>query len=67
MESTGAFYVKVKAKDIYDAESDWTTLKVTMSRENRSFIESHHIICLINLYLPRMRFERKFVLVGYHL
>ncbi|RLF40052.1 MAG: Zn-dependent exopeptidase M28, partial [Thermoplasmata archaeon] len=26
-DQQGTFYVKVKAKDIYDAESDWTTLK----------------------------------------
>jgi hypothetical protein len=28
----GTYNIKVKAKDVYGAESDWTTLQVTMPR-----------------------------------
>jgi len=35
----GKFVIKVKAKDIYDYDSDWTSLHVTMPR-NRAFLSN---------------------------
>ena len=53
-DQQGVFYVKVKAKDIYDAESDWTTLKVTMPKVVKDSANLHPFLHLINFYLTRI-------------
>ncbi len=41
--SEGNYEIRAKAKDIYDAESDWVTLEVSMSK-NRDLINSQSFI-----------------------
>jgi hypothetical protein len=47
----GSYIIKLKSKDIFDSESDWTNLEVSMQKNKSIFTNTIWIHKLIDLYI----------------